>query len=235
MSYKTFSPGAAWLATAATIGLTFGLWSSATAQERFDHKVRNLFFAGFTGDKESLEKGMKIAADTIKENPKHAEALVWHGAGLFFQSGEAFQKQDMANGMKLSTQGLKEMDEAVALEPNNIGVRVPRGSALIAASRFWPQGMQRPLIERGLADFEKTMGIQAPFFETIGTHPRGELLMGLADAYSRLDQKEKATAHYERIVKELPGSVYERNAKEWLETGKLSPQKAGCLGCHTGK
>jgi hypothetical protein len=50
-----------------------------------------------------------------------------------------------------------------------------------------------------------------------------------------MGDKEKATQFYQRAVNDLPDTVYARNAKEWLETGKLAPQKAGCLGCHSGK
>ena len=59
------------------------------AQDRFDYKVRNYFFAGFAGDAASLEKGMKICEDSIAADPKNAEALVWHGAGLFYESGSS--------------------------------------------------------------------------------------------------------------------------------------------------
>src|SRR6202795_3359397 len=91
------------------------------SQDRFDFKVRNYFFAGFAGNAASLEKGMKICETVLAENPKHAEALVWHGAGVFYLAGQAFQKGDMQNGQEMWQRGLKEMDEAVALAPENLG------------------------------------------------------------------------------------------------------------------
>src|ERR1044071_4117912 len=48
--------------------------------ERFDLKIREDFFAGLRGDRERLANGMKLAEATIKKNPKHAEALSWHGS-----------------------------------------------------------------------------------------------------------------------------------------------------------
>src|ERR1700733_13032106 len=71
--------------------LLIGGASLLPAQDRFDFKVRNYFFAGFAGDAASLEKGMKICEDSIAVDPKNAQALVWHGAGLFYASGQAFQ------------------------------------------------------------------------------------------------------------------------------------------------
>ena len=65
-----------------------------------------------------------------------------------------------------------------------------------------------------------------------GIHPRGELLIGLADGYARLGNKEKASALYAQIEKDLPGTAYSKKAAIYKENG--TPQ-GGCLGCHTGK
>src|ERR1700730_15093737 len=96
--------------TFAVIALIGGA-SLMPAQDRFDFQVRHYFFAGFAGDAASLEKGMKICEDSLATDPKNAEALVWHGAGLFYASGQAFQKQDMQKGGELWARGLKEMED----------------------------------------------------------------------------------------------------------------------------
>ena len=210
--------------------------SLTLAQDRFDFKVRNYFFAGFAGDAPSLEKGMKICEDSIAADPKNAEALVWHGAGLFYESGQFFQKGDMQKGGDFWTRGLKEMDEAVALAPDQLGVIIPRGAVLLTASKYVPSPeMARPLIEKGVGDFEKTYELQSANFDKIGTHPRGELMIGLADGYNRLGNQEKAQEWFERIQKALPGTPYEKSANTWLETKSLTSAQSGCLGCHTGK
>ena len=206
------------------------------AQDRFDFKVRNYFFTGFSGDQASLDKGMKICEDSLAADPKNAEALVWHGAGLFFESGQAFRKQDMQKGGELWARGLKEMDEAVALAPDQLGVIIPRGAVLLTASRYVPNpDMARPLIEKGLGDFEKTYQIQTPVIGTLGTHPRGELMIGIADAYNRLGNQDKAQEWFGLIQKSLPGTAYEKSATTWLETKSLTPAQSGCLGCHVTK
>jgi tetratricopeptide (TPR) repeat protein len=216
--------------------LLIGGASLLPAQDRFDFKVRNYFFAGFAGDAGSLEKGMKICEDSLAADPKNAQALVWHGAGLFYESGQAFQKQDMQKGGELWSRGLKEMDDAVALAPDQLGVVIPRGAVLLTASKYVPSPeMARPLIEKGVADFEKTYQLQAAKFDNIGTHPRGELMIGLADGYNRLGNQEKAQEWFERIQKTMPGTPYEKSATMWLETKSLTPAQSGCLGCHTGK
>src|ERR1700730_2888656 len=206
------------------------------AQNRFDYKVRNYFFAGFAGDAASLEKGMKMCEESLVADPKNAEALVWHGAGLFYESGQAFQKQDMQKGGELWAKGLKEMDEAVALAPDQLGVVIPRGAVLLTASKYVPSPeMARPLIEKGVADFEKVYQLQAPYLDKRGPHPRGELMIGLADGYNRLGNQEKAQEWFERIQKDMAGTVYAKSAATWLEAKSLTPAQCGCLGCHTSK
>lgn len=204
-------------------------------QERFDFKVRSYFFAGFAGDTASLEKGMKICEDALAADPKNAQALVWHGSGVFFQAGQAFQKGDSQNGMELWQRGLKEMSDAVTLAPDALAVVIPRGAVLLTASHYTPPEMARQLIQTGVQDFEKAYELQGPDLSQLGTHPRGELMIGLADGYSRLGYQDKAQQWFERIQKEMPGTPYAKSAASWLETKTLAPAQAGCLGCHTGK
>jgi hypothetical protein len=84
-------------------------------------------------------------------------------------------------------------------------------------------------------DFERAYAIQGPDLSALGTHPRGELMIGLADGYSRLGDVEMAQRWFERIQKEMKGTTYEKSATAWLETKSLAPAQTGCLGCHTGK
>jgi len=207
---------------------------AASAQERFDSKVRNYFFAGFAGNAAAMEKGMKICEGILATDPKNAEALVWHGSGELYAAGQAFHAGEQQKGGELWQRGLQEMDTAVELAPDDLGVRIPRGSVLLTTSRYLPTPeMARPLIERGLADFEKTYDLQASHLADLGTHPRGELMLGLADAYSRTGHPEKAEVWFERIQKEMKGTPYAKSAGIWLETKTLAPAQAGCLGCHT--
>src|ERR1700731_4727258 len=90
-----------------------------SSQERFDYNVRNYFFAGFAGDAALLEKGMKLCEDILANDPKNAEAMVWHGAGQFYQSGVAFRNGDQQSGIELSRRGLTQMDDATEIAPDN--------------------------------------------------------------------------------------------------------------------
>ncbi len=217
---------------AAVIILTAGVLLS---QDRFDMKVRNYFFAGLAGDAASLQKGMKICEGILATDPKQPEALVWHGMGLVSESRDAFQKGDQQNGAVLWQRGMDEMDQAAAIAPDALGVRIVRGAVLLVASQYLPDpDAAHPLIEKGLSDYEKAYSIQGPDLKHLGTHKAGELMIGMADAYARLDQQDKAQQWFERIQNELPGTPYANSAATWLETKTLTPRQAGCLSCHTG-
>ena len=206
------------------------------AQERFDMRVRNDFFAGFAGNQEALDRAMKLCEEELARNPANAAALVWHGAGMFFESRNYFRTGDQAKGMEFWQRGLGEMDNAVRMAPDELGVRIPRGAVLLTASRLLPSSaMAHPLIEKGVGDFEHVLELQKAYFDTLGTHPRGELLMGLADGYARIGKDDQATTYFERIRAVLPGTPYAASAEKWLATKTLAPREAGCMGCHVAK
>lgn len=201
--------------------------------QRFDYLVRADFFAGIAGNEARLKKAMDLCETTLGENPKHAEALVWHGAGILFQSGRAFQAGDFGKGGTLWERGLKEMNDAVALEPNNVGVLIPRGATLLMATRNLQPAQARPLIESALRDYERVLTAQTPIFDSMGDHAKGELLFGLADGYHRLGEHARARTYFERLIKDAPTSGQAPKAKEWLATGKVPASTgAGCVGCH---
>ena len=204
------------------------------AEQRFDHVVRSDFFAGFAGNQEALTRAMNVSAATLLENPNHAEALVWHGAGLFFQSGQLMQKGDQATGMQLYGQGIGEMKKAVALEPKSVSVRIPRGAVLLTATRNMPPQIANSLREDGISDYLTVYELQKDKLNELGSHPRGELLFGLADAYSRTGDMDRAQQFFDLVVKHVPDSIYAKRAAKWNETKQPLPAaQAGCVGCHT--
>ena len=222
--------------TISAIGLGLAFLGLTSAEERFDLRVRTDFFAGFAGNQQALDRAMKLCEEELTRNPANAEALVWHGSGVFFQSGQFFKSGDVVRGREFWQRGLAEMEQAVQIAPDHLGVRIPRGAALLTASRNLPNSdIASPLIETGLADFERTLEIQKTYFDKLGVHPRGELLIGLADGYARLGKDEQASVYFERIRAALPGTPYAANADKWLATKSLTPREGGCIGCHVAK
>jgi tetratricopeptide (TPR) repeat protein len=221
--------------TLAALALVAVALPRAQPAARFDHLVRTDFFAGFAGDQIRLKKAMDACEQALAENPAHAEAMVWHGAGLVFQAGAAFQKGDMQTGGDFWTRGNGEMDKAAALAPDNVGVLIPRGAMLLQASRNMPPAMAAPLIEKAIGDYERTLALQTAdgSFAKLGDHPKGELLFGIAEGYSRLGKAEKARPYFERLTADAPASGQTPKAREWLASGTLPPSTGlGCVGCH---
>jgi tetratricopeptide (TPR) repeat protein len=213
--------------------LTVFEFTAPLSAQRFDKVVRTDFFAGFSGDQARLARAMALCESILAEDPKHAEAMVWHGAGLLFQAGRSFQAGDTARGMQLFQTGLGELNGAVALAPDNVAVLIPRGAVLLQATRTMDPAIGRPLLEQAVADYEKVLTIQSDHFDRLGDHPRGELLFGLAEGSARLGRLDKARVYFERLVLSVPGSGQTERARQWLNTGSLPKLAgAGCIGCH---
>jgi hypothetical protein len=224
---------------AATFSFFLGVCSSPLAHSqnapaRFDLQVRDDIFAGFAGDEAALARGLAAAAETLKTDPNHPEALVWLGSGKAFQAGQLFQKGDTQNGIPLWTEALTLMNRAVALAPEHIGVRIPRGATLAAATRGMPAEMAKPLIQLALSDYAKAFELQQSGLDRLSPHARGELLLGLADLTERAGPDSGDWRSWARkTVESLPAdSPYHRRAAAWLDTGTLPSQARTCLGCH---
>jgi pentatricopeptide repeat protein len=213
---------------------TTGLAAQAPPAARFDLEVRGDFFAGFSGQPDRLVRGMARAEEVLAATPDHAEALVWHGSGLLFQSGQAFQGGDTATGMELFGRGLGEMNKAVALAPDRVGVRVPRGAALLESTRFMPPAQAEPLLRLAIGDYERVLELQAAVFASLGGHARGELLFGLADGYARLGDGERARQYFDRMTKEGGPSPRREYATAWL-SGAAPKTVPSCGPCHAGR
>jgi tetratricopeptide (TPR) repeat protein len=213
------------------------LTSAILAQRPPEIKSAGMDLLGaLSGDTQRFERGMKTLEEALAKNPKDPEVKVLWGNGILARAGLAFSKGDIANGLKLWQSGLDEMAQAVELAPENIYVRARRGVVMIAASRSTPPEMAKPILELAVSDFEKVLQIREKenTFSQNSTHKRGELLTSLADGWNRLGNLDKARPYFERITKELKGTVYEQRANAWLE-GKPEAKGAAffaCSGCH---
>jgi len=192
--------------------------------------------AGLVGDMVRFERGMRTLEDILSSNPNDLEAKVLHGNGVMARAGEAFKVGNNEKAMQLWQSGLDEMAQAVDAAPDNLFVRARRGVFMISASRSTPPQMAKPLLETAVVDFGKVLEIREREHTLAerSVHQRGELLTSLADGWDRLGDKEKARGYFERITKDLKGTVYEQRANAWLEN-KPEAKAAdffACTGCH---
>lgn len=208
--------------------------SLALGQQRFDFKVREDMFAGMDGDTVAFDRAMKLIGDTLAREPDHAEALVWRGDGRLFMAAQASQRGDVATGRKLYSEGLADMERAVALAPNEIAVRVPRASGLLPTARAVRRA-DRAEADRltgiAIGDFEFVLQVSQPFWSQMSEHSRGEVLGALADSWLMLGEGAKANVFLDRMESELAGTVYAKNAAQ-RRADPSAQVSLTCLGCH---
>src|ERR1700674_5593663 len=89
-----------------------GIWAAAAslAQDRFDYEVRDNIFRAFAGNEAAFKSAMAIIEEKLREDPDHAEALVWRGAARYWQAGQAFGAGDIANARILAAAAMADMD-----------------------------------------------------------------------------------------------------------------------------
>jgi tetratricopeptide (TPR) repeat protein len=225
--------------TIASLVITFLLTGAILAQQPPDIRTAGMDLLGaLNGDMEKFERGMRALEALLAKNPNDPNVRVLHGNGIFARSGVAAQKGDMENAMKLWQSGMDEMTQAVEMAPDNIFVRARRGVVLISASRSSSMlpAMAKPLVQLAVEDFQRVLDVREKE-QTLAqrsTHQRGELLTGIADGWSRLGNPDKARTYFERITRDLKGTVYERKAKAWLEDKPeaRAVDYFACSGCH---
>jgi tetratricopeptide (TPR) repeat protein len=205
--------------------------------KQFDGLVRADFFAGLTGNVERLDRAMKNAEAVLANNPKHAQALVWHGGGVLARASIAYRNGDNKIGDKLWERGLKEMDDAITLAPNRIDVIIGRSATIIGlAQAGWNANDKRgaALLRSALLGYEKVYQEQKTYFSKIDEHSRGELLFGLASGWSILGEHQKSREYLRHIMKEVKGTDYEPEARKWLDR-KPAVIEHDCRGCHANR
>src|SRR5215468_7884281 len=82
---------------------------SAYPQERFDYEVREDMFRAFGGNEAALKSAMATIEAKLKEQPDHAEALVWRGAARNWMARRAFEAGDSAGARALAAAGMADM------------------------------------------------------------------------------------------------------------------------------
>ena len=200
--------------------------------DRFDERIRDLFFSGFASNLDALQEGMAIVEDALETDPDHPQALVWQAAGWLYQSGQEFQQGDSGSGMILFGKSLAQFSRAVSLAPNDVGVLIPRASSFLETARFVTHVPTRGmLLETALSDYLKVLELQKPYFGFLSRHSRGELLGGISDALWQMERHDPARVYLQRMISELPGSAYALMARRQLDRPDTAVRLT-CLGCH---
>jgi pentatricopeptide repeat protein len=219
---------------AAILGCSHAPPAAKPAPQGFEFRVRQDFFDGLRGDSAALDRSIATCEAALAKNANDAEALVWHGAGLIGRSSFAFRKGDIQTGVPLYQQGLREMDRAVELAPENVGVRIPRGAVVLATAPFVPEAQKASLLQRGISDYEKTLALQQAYFATLTLHSREQLLYGLLDGYAQLGDLARARTYFHRMQHDAAGSPLLARA-EARANGDAVAGVTPCEQCHAAR
>ena len=198
--------------------LVLALPAGAQETERFDEKVRELFFAGFAGNDDALQRGMAFVEEALEANPDHPGALVWQASGWIFQSREHFRQGDRETGRALFAKGVAQMNRAVSLAPDSLQTLIPRAAVMLCSAPHIPDAATRTrFLETAVGDYTKILEIRSPAFDSLSMFTRGELLGALAEALWRLERREEAEFYLQRMIDELPDSPYSLMARKQLD------------------
>ena len=212
--------------------LLLALPAGAQEPERFDEKVRELFFAGFAGNQDALQRGMAMCEETLAADPDHPGALVWQASGWFYESSFAFAEGDQETGMALYNDAVAQFDRAVALAPNSLETLIPRAAVYLSVAPYVAHAPTRnQLLETVVGDYTKVLELRAPVFQSLTVHSRGELLGAMAEALWLLERRDEAQVYLNRMITELPESPYALMAQQQLDEPETRSQLT-CLGCH---
>lgn len=208
--------------------------TNSSDAEGFADLVRDDFFAG---DDASLKRAMKLCEDALAKNPTNAPVMSWQGTGWLRLAGKSYQAGDYTNGAILWQRGLKEINDAVALQPDSLHVLIPRAAAFQSVAKHVPDPAEsKAMLTTAVTDYEKVLKLQRDDFKSLSLHSRGELLSALAEDWYVLGQTNKSVEYLLLITNECAGSTYSKNAGSWLESiaakTQNNPKTLTCIGCH---
>lgn len=101
--------------------------------------------AGRNGDTQATADAIKVLEDIVKSEPENAEALAYLGSSYAIIARDSKKAVDK---IRYTNRGLRFLDQAVDLEPENFAVRVIRANVASSLPRMF--GRRGGAIEDGL-------------------------------------------------------------------------------------
>jgi tetratricopeptide (TPR) repeat protein len=163
---------------------------------------------GTEGDKNAVKKSKKILEKLIKLEPENAEAHCWYGSVLTLNGRDAWFP---LSKVKYVNDGIKEMDKAVKLAPDNITIRMIRANNNLAL----PDMFNRT--EIAIADFEYLLSMKEEEPEIFEKDLLVEILLNLGNAYKKKGDLGKARKNWQKVTLIAPDSEEALEAKKLLE------------------
>lgn len=163
---------------------------------------------GVEGDKEAVKKAEKVLKKLIDLEPKDAEAYCWYGSVLTLKGKYAWFP---LNKMKYVNKGIKEMDKAIELAPDNVTVRMIRANNSLSL----PDMFHRTDI--AITDFEHLISMKEKNPGSFEEDLLAEILLNMGKAYKKKGDLLKARENWQKVIETAPESEEALEAKELLE------------------
>lgn len=183
-------------------------------EDPFIVEYRQKFFSVFRGDFATFDKASKEIDAMLVKNPKDARALVWKGNGITVRAGVKKALANKEDGLKKLEESRQVLNAAVKLRPNDPNIYMMRAATLYIQGQLWkPQDLPATVWETLRDDCLKFIKFVGPKrISRVSIHVRGEAYGELGIAYSRLGQKDKARAAFQKVIDQCPDTDYSKRA-----------------------
>ncbi len=204
---------------------------------RFDDCVREDAFSAYAGDADALDRFWCRLKVHLTQDPYHAAAVAWRGGAYLFASGFAYRAGDRAQGQHLEHVAYADLDRAIELAPNDVGVRIQHMITLAATLRYASGSRKVLSIQQAQRDLDVRVHLTPrPFSE----HARGEVWAinaqlqkaryDLAPPSKKEEEQARLLQILEAMAEDTPDSTYAEMAQCWSQGYYDAP--LGCHGCH---
>lgn len=166
---------------------------------------------GVEGDKKAVKRAKKLFQKLLELDPQNAEALAWYGSVLTLRGRDVLFP---VSKLGYVSNGIKKMDKAVELAPDNINVRMVRTHN----SLNLPGIFHRTKI--AITDFEHLLTLKEKRRQEFSKDLLAKIFFGLGNAYKKKEDTNKARENWQKAVEVLPDSMEAKMARKLLEETK---------------
>jgi len=166
---------------------------------------------GVQGDKKAVKKAEDLFKRLLELEPENAEAHSWYGSVLTLKGRDAWLP---ISKMRYVNSGIKEMDKAVQLAPDNITVRMIRANNSLALPELFHR------TEVAITDFEYLLSLARKRPEEFNKTLLGEIYLKLGNAYRKKGDIIEARENWQKAIKISPDSKEAEKARKLLEETK---------------
>ncbi len=189
-----------------------------TGYRAFEREVFADFVQAAQGNKEARQRLLATCERALEADPQHAEAIAWRGAAKMFEAGDASSSGDFRAAMNHTNASLTDLNKARDLEPENPGVRMVAANMLLSLAKYHPiENMASGYAKQGIEDANVALSKLYDNWDKQPAEVKGQLLLGVAEAYDNLGEATKARDWFNRVIGAVPGTTWAEQAQAWID------------------